>query len=245
MAQTKARLAGKLDATSKVIQTVVQPPTVVLTHLADSTSDFFGNITHASALKRQLAMLQAQSAAVADYTERVQRLQTEIDDLRKLQQFRELPGKMSIPAEVSGIFAYDNRISLTAGALQGVQPGMPVVSGRGLLAIVQTVASDHCEALLLVSPITKIGAIAARNPPPAGILRGEGGGVLYVDFLDVNAIVQNGDEILTSGFSERIPPNIPIGRIIGLETNVDFGTKRAVVFPWATLGAAREVFILK
>lgn len=213
--------------------------------MADSTSDFLVGLTHASVLRRQVAMLQAQAGAVADYTEQMQRKQSEIDDLRKLLRFRDLPGKTAIPAEVSGIFAYDNRITITAGSNEGVQPMMPVVSGRGLLALVQTVEADHSEALLLVSPVTQIGAIAVRNPPPAGLLRGEGGGVLYLDFLDPNAIVQSGDEIVTSGFSARIPPDIPIGRIIGIGDNPDFGTKRAVVFPWASLGAAREVYVLK
>ena len=245
MAQTRARLDGRVDLTSRLIQRLTQPPAVIITRVADSTSDFLVGLTHASALRRQVAMLQAQSGAIADYTEQMQRKQGEIDDLRKLLKFRDLPGKTKIPAEVSGIFAYDNRITISAGSNQGVQPMMPVVSGRGLLALVQTVEADHSEALLLVSPVTKIGAIALRSPPPAGLLRGEGGGVLYVDFLDPNAIVQSGDDIVTSGFSDRIPPDIPIGRIIGIEENVDFGTKRAVVFPWASLGAAREVFVLK
>src|SRR5579863_8699169 len=97
--------------------------------------------------------------------------QTEIDDLRRLLRFRDVPGKTAIPAEVSGVFAFDNRITISAGSNDGVEPMMPVVSGRGLLALVQTVEPDHSEALLLVSPITMIGAIADRKPPPAGILR--------------------------------------------------------------------------
>ncbi|MHB8635699.1 MAG: rod shape-determining protein MreC [Fimbriimonadaceae bacterium] len=245
MAQTRARTAGRTDLPSQLIQRVTQPPVVFVSRMADATSDFLDGITHASALKRQVAALQAQAAAVADYSEQMQREEGEVDDLRRLMQFRAVPGKSAIPAEVSGIFAYDNRITITAGSNKGVEPGMPVVSGRGLLALVQTVAPDHSEALLLVSPVTKIGAIALRNPPPAGLLVGEGGGDLYVDFLDPNAIVQSGDEIVTSGFSDRIPPNIPIGRVIRIEENVDFGTKRAVVFPWASLGAAREVYVLK
>lgn len=243
--QTRARNDGRLDIVSRLVQRLVEAPAVAVAHAADSTSDFFVGITHAASLRRRIAMLESQQLAQADYAAHVERLESEIDDLRKLQHFASLPGRTAVPAEVSGIFAYDNRIALSVGSDKGIQPGMPVVSGRGLLAIIQTVASDHSEALLLVSPVTKIGAIGLRNPPPAGLLRGEGGGVLYVDFLDPNAIVQNGDEIVTSGFSDRIPPDIPIGRIIGIEENVDFGTKRAVVFPWASLGAAREVYILK
>jgi len=244
-AQTRARAAGRIDLTSRVIQRVTQAPAGLLSRMADATSAFAAGVSHASALRRQVTLLQAQSGAVADFKEQMQRKADEIDDLRRLMGFRALPGKTAIPAEVSGIFAFDNRITLNAGSDQGVGPGMPVVSGRGLLAIVQTVDTDHSQALLLVSPVTKIGAIALRKPPPAGLLRGEGGGNLYVDFLDPNEIVQNGDEIVTSGFSDRIPPDIPIGRVMSLEENADFGTKRAVVFPWASLGAAREVFVLK
>ncbi|HLK14819.1 MAG TPA: rod shape-determining protein MreC [Fimbriimonadaceae bacterium] len=244
-AQTRARQDGRVDSVSRLIQRLAEPPAVLVTHMANSTSNFFDGISHAGALKRENAMLRAQAAAAADYAQQVQLRQGEIDGLLKLDRFKSLPGKTAVPAEVTGAFLYDNRITLDVGSNDGIQPGMPVISGRGLLALIQTVEPGHSEALLIVSPVTQIWAVAARNPPPAGLLRGEGPGSLYVDFLDPNAIVDIRDEIVTSGLSTRIPPNIPVGRVLRIEENLDYGRKRALVFPWASLGAAREVFVLK
>lgn len=196
-------------------------------------------------MKAQVDRLRDQQAVAADYSERVQRLEEELSEQHKLLGFGQMPGRTPIPAEITGIFAFDNRLTLDVGSSEGVKPGMPVVSGRGLLAIVQTVDVTRCQALLLSSPVTQIGAIAQRTPPPAGLLRGEGGNTLVVEFMDQASAVQNGDEVVTSGFSSWIPRGIPIGRIIRIEDDPYFGTKRAYVYPYATVGAAREVYVLK
>jgi len=245
MAQTKARNNGATDFTSRIIERAVGAPAGLVTRSFEASSDFFTGMLHAGAYKRRIAALEAQISATADYAAHVESLENRLDDMRKMDGFRKLPGKTAIPAEVLGIFAYDNRITISVGSNDGVTPGLPVVSGRGLLAIVQTVDADRSQALLLSSPVTHIGAIAQRNPPPAGLLHGEGGGVLVVEFTDPDAIIQNGDEIVTAGFSERLPRDIPIGRIIKVEDNPDFGTRRGIVFPWASLGAASEVYVLK
>lgn len=213
--------------------------------MADAASDFTQGVVHARSLTAEVKRLRDNEAAANGYAEQIDRLNAELDDMKRLQGFKAEFGKTAIPAEITGAFATDNRITLDVGSDSGVEPEMPVVTARGLLAVIQTVEPGRSQALLLTSPVTRIWAMALRKPPPAGSLSGEGSSTLVVDFLTPDAAAQNGDEMVTTGFSSHIPRGIPIGRVIKIEDSPDFGSTRAIVYPWASLGTAREVYVLK
>jgi rod shape-determining protein MreC len=213
--------------------------------LANGLEDFGTGVVRAPSLRRKVAELQATVDLHAHDALIVSQLQTEIDDLRKLQRFEALPGRMSIPASVIGMFPFTNRVTLNVGSRQGVTPNLAVMAPQGLFAVVQTVSQDRCQAQLIFSPTTNIGAKALRKPPAAGLLRGETASSLIVEFLDPDSPVAVDDVVVTSGYSEFIPENLPIGIIWKLEDNTDFGTRRAVVLPYVSLGNVRDVVIIK
>jgi rod shape-determining protein MreC len=179
------------------------------------------------------------------YNEQVARLEGEIDNLRRMIGLPAYGDKQKVPCEVIGFFPYENRITVSAGKSQGIEPGMAVVSGKGLVGVVQSVDTKTSQATLIYSPRLKMGAIALRNPPAAGLLKGETRDSLVLEFLDFKAPVQVGDEVVTSGYSDKIPYGIPIGRVMQVQDDVEFGTRSSVVYPHVQIGEVREVFILK
>lgn len=152
-----------------------------------------------------------------------------------------------MPAEVIGYFPYENRFTLNVGWDSGVKVGQPVVAAGGLLGKIQVVTGKTSQVLLLASPepSNRIGALALRNPPSAGLLRGESSATFVLEFSDPKAPVATGDLVVTAGFSEHIPRGIPIGRVIQVDDNVEFGKRQARVYPSASIGNVREVFVLK
>ncbi len=231
----------------RIVQALVNPPARILGSASDGASDFVDGVLNARALTAQNRALKAQLSAVALYAEKVDRLETEVDSLRAMQGFAEIPGKVKVPAEVIGFFPYENRLTVSAGSSQGVRAGQPVVTPDGLLGRVQVVTPSTSQVLLLSSPesTNRIGALAERNPPSAGLLRGESSTTYLLEFSDPKAPVSNGDLVVTSGFSEHIPRGIPIGRVIQVDDNVEFGKRQARVYPSVNIGTVREVFILK
>jgi cell shape-determining protein MreC len=63
--------------------------------------------------------------------------------------------------------------------------------------------------------------------------------------MDIQSNVQVGDRVVTSGYSEFIPAGIPIGRVVQIHNDLEFGTKRCQVFPNVQIGDVREVAILR
>jgi rod shape-determining protein MreC len=123
---------------------------------------------------------------------------------------------------------------------------MAVECPEGLVGTVQIVDSSRCQVQLLSSAGLTIGALDKdRNPPPEGLLSGESTSKLRLIFLDPEVPVTVGDHIVTSGHSEHIPKDILIGKVIAVDFNPEFGTRRATVFPAVQVGNLREVSVLK
>jgi len=243
--QNQARQAGSRDVLTQSIQRVVTPPASGIQRLAQSTSDFFLGVFQSGDLVRQNRSLRQMEQAAAMYSENEKRLIGELDALRKLVQLPPIEGRGRISATNIGLFPYENRMTISAGSRQGVKVGLAVVNGSGLVGVVQTVGPNDSQIALVESPSFRIGAMALRQPPQPGILRSQGSGRLVLDFLSIKSPLQEGDFVVTSGFSPKIPRGIPIGRVLEIEDDPDFGIRRARVFPHVRIGEVREVFVIR
>lgn len=245
--QTGARTAGKVDPVGRIVQFVIDPVSKGLTGAMNGTSDFFAGLARSRALVAENRRLKAERAQLALYLETVDRLEREIDSLRKLQNLPGLQGRKKIPAEVIGYFPNENRLTLSVGSRDGVEAGQPVVAPEGLLGRIQVVSGSTSQVLLLSSPDVnnRIGAIALRNPPSVGLLRGESPTSYFLEFADPKAPVDVGDVVMTSGLSDRIPRGIPIGRVIQIDDSEELGRRQALVFPSVSVGSVREVEVIE
>jgi len=243
--QSQSREKGSLDPVSSVIAKTVNPATKVVDTVADATRDFLSGIFSVRSLRAENRRLKSEQLATALYQEKVEALQREIDELRKLNGLDSTPGRQKISADVIGYVPRENRITLSIGSSRGVIPGLAVVCPEGVVGVVSTVAPASCQVSLLGSANLIVGAMTQRNPPSVGLLQGAGANTTYIDFNDPKAEVKAGDLIMTSGFSEKIPRGLILGRVLSVEDNPELGQRRANVFPSVNLGSIREVFVLR
>ncbi|HVL39276.1 MAG TPA: rod shape-determining protein MreC [Fimbriimonadaceae bacterium] len=244
--QTQARKAGEADPLTRISHEATRPLALAMAGGVDGVRDFFGGVFGARALKHENQRLREIARAQELYVETVERLEREIDRLRKAVGLGPVMGRQPIASQVVGYFPTENRITIIGGKDRGFGVGMAVTTGVGMIGVIQSVESRMSQVTLLSSPKPfTIGALVQRNPPPAGLLHGESTEVLILDLERFQAQVEIGDLVVTSGFSETIPRGIPIGRIVHIENNPAFGTRRAQVFPLVQIGAVREVFVLR
>jgi rod shape-determining protein MreC len=219
----------------------------VLSNVLQGIGNFTYGIVRSPALVAENQHLKDQLAALNAYTETIDRHESEVDSLRKLHNLLQVPGKDRLLTQVVGYFPNEHRFTISAGTSSGVKIGQPVIAPEGLIGVVQTVSTKSAQAQLLTSPPPfAIGAIVAgHNPPPAGLLRGETSNTFVLQFDDPQAPVKVGDLVVTSGFSEHIPRGVPIGRVIQVVDDVEFGRRQARVYPNVSIGKVREVYVLR
>jgi rod shape-determining protein MreC len=243
--QSDARALGRIDPVTHTTTAILSPSVIGVSKTSQHLSDFWQGITQASSLTAENRLLKSKLQQARLYDESMERLEQELENLRKFSGFPTME-KLRVPAQVVGWFPHENRMTINVGHSHGIRPMMPVLASDGLIGVVQALNPKTAQVLLISSPRTTIGAIVSnRNPPPVGLLRGDTATTLILSFDDPNVQVASGDTVTTAGFSERIPRGIPIGRVIEVVSNPDFGTKRATIFPNVALGSVRDVVVLK
>ncbi len=246
--QTRTAQTGEQSRAQATIRALVSPPSQVLATAADGTSDFFAGVFRARSLVEENRRLRDRLQAQRLYAERIELKDRELAGLRALQEIVPPAGASAIPAAIVGYFPYDHRLNVSAGSKQGVRTGLPVLSGYGLLGVVRTVSPHSCEVLLLTSPESRIGAMVASadTRPVVGLLRGEGARALTLEFMDPRRDpVHTADLVVTTGFSDKIPRGLLIGRVTQIEDYLEVGSRRASVLPSAAVGQTRDVVILR
>jgi len=248
--QTAARTAGRTDVISAGARMLVMPAAKELSSSANGLADWSTALVHARRLEDENRRLRALEIAAQNYEQDADRLQAEIDELRKLGGWEQAAGREKVPADVIGFFPQENRLTVDVGANRGLKPGMPVATYEGLVGRIETVDRTTAQVLLITSPAAegRISAIVERdapNPPPAGLLHGEGPDSMVLDLADPTATVKTGDIVETSGFSAEIPRGIVIGKVIQVQADPVYGKLTATIFPRVALGEVREVMVIK
>jgi rod shape-determining protein MreC len=158
-------------------------------------------------LREELGLSRRAGAAAADQ-------QRELKALTGLENLPFAPTLGHVPAEVidTGFSNFELTVLLNRGTGAGVQVGMPVVSGEGLVGRVVQSNRSTSTVLLAIDPSSSVGV---RDGSIVGVASGQGqGSGLPVDFVFPPDRPQQNDVMVTSGLQGGIfPPGIPVGKV--------------------------------
>ena len=138
---------------------------------------------------------------------RMEEMRQENENLRHLVSALAATTDHVVTTEVIGRPAdpFSRRIQIAAGALDGVQVGMPVIGPFGVLGQVSRTVSHQSEVTLISDHKSRISVINNRTGQ-IFLLAGTGdGGLLTVAFAQPSADLQPGDELVTSGLDHLYP----------------------------------------
>lgn len=151
-------------------------------------------------------------------------------------------------------------VTVTAGSDQGVTLNAPVLgrTGERLAAIGRVVeVRPKTSVILLVSD--ELSSVASYVVAPStrsetseaprsfeGLVQGQGGSRLRMNYLSPDAEVKQGDLVYTSPTSTTFPPDVLLGTVSRVYAADPFLTFQSVeVKPWLDASRLKEVMILK
>ena len=138
---------------------------------------------------------------------RMEEMRQENENLRHLVSALAATTDHVVTTEVIGRPAdpFSRRIQIAAGALDGVQVGMPFIGPFGVLGQVSRTVSHQSEVTLISDHKSRISVINNRTGQ-IFLLAGTGdSGLLTVAFAQPSADLQPGDELVTSGLDHLYP----------------------------------------
>jgi rod shape-determining protein MreC len=144
-----------------------------------------------------------------------------------------------------GVQAELDSIILDKGYLDGASKNTPVVTHEGVVGRIVKAGPTTSSALLLTDLNSRIAVISSNNRT-RGLLVGSGNrDELHLKYVPINAQLEEGELLVTSGLAGAYPKGLPIAKIVSI-THSDislFKTVKAV--PLASLSNLEEILLLQ
>lgn len=199
-----------------------------------------------STLQRDNARLTQEAFVNAGLLQKQEALLVENDNLRELLKLRT---RFEPSAQVAEILyrardPFVRKIVVDKGATDGVKMGDPVIDASGLVGQVHRVYPWASEVALISDREQAIPVQVVRNGLRAVIFGLGYDGALEVRFMPVNADIEKGDLLVTSGIDGTYPPGLPVAFVDSIERNAAYAFARITCRPASGVGSHRQVMML-
>ncbi|HEY57815.1 MAG TPA: rod shape-determining protein MreC [Anaerolineae bacterium] len=104
-------------------------------------------------------------------------------------------------------------VIVNRGSDDGIRPGMPVVSPEGLVGYVDAVIPQAARVRLITDPGSRVD-VRVKPANVDAVLQGSVTGELTLNMLPLDAKVQPGNLVLTSGLGGRFPADLLVGQVV-------------------------------
>ncbi len=162
-------------------------------------------------------------------------------EMRFLQRYQLVPAKVVS----SELHRKDNLMTINCGAADGVEEGMGVACGQGVVGVTYLV-SDHYTVVIPIVNVSSRISCAIRGRNYFGVLRWDGreAGVAYLEDIPRHARFRRGDWVETNGYSSIFPPGILVGRVETVYNSADGMSYRVKVRLSTDFGNLRDVVVV-
>jgi rod shape-determining protein MreC len=235
-----------LQVLRQAIATVVYPLqrlSLLPGAMAGRVGDFF--VTQVQ-LQRENEQLKRQELVHTAALQVQKSLESENQHLRQLLGMRERVAREFITAEIlySHRDPFTRRVVVDKGLQHGVKAGQAVVDDSGVVGQVTRVFPWASEVTLVTDKEQAVPIQAVRSGL-RGVTFGIGyDGTLELRFMPVNADLQNGDLLVTSGIDGTYPAGLPVAVVANIERNAAYAFARITCTPAAGVSSFGQVLIV-
>ncbi len=193
-------------------------------------------------LKQQVEILGAENSRLHLVDERNQELSELLEITKKYSNYP-MVGADVIAKDVGNW--YDNFI-IDKGTKDGFEKDMIVLASGGLVGRIFEAGYNYSKVKSIIDDTS---AVAAKSPRTndTGSMRGDlylmMEGKCVMDFIDDDAQIVPGDEIVTSHLSSVFPPGIIIGNVLEVKNNAN-NTKQAIIKPYVDFKHLETVLVI-
>ena len=182
-------------------------------------------------LKEQIALLELENKRLRRYGTENQRLSELLKISQKYADYNTTGTQIIAkdPGNWYDVFLIDK------GRSDGLEANMVLTSSNGLVGKIIESGETYSKALSILDSRSSVPAMSLRTED-LGVVKGEyslmNNGLCRMEYIDSEAEIMEGDEIVTSHLSDVYPPGITIGRVKEIKTDANGLTKYAIIEPY-------------
>ena len=134
----------------------------------------------------------------------------EVVDSQYRQQYEYIPAKVVN----NSVSRYNNYLTLNRGRSQGIRPNTGVITSNGIVGIIKKTSKNYAGVMSILHHNIRISARLKSSKYFGSLVwKKEDPKYMYLDAIPKHAVVEQGDTIVTSGFSTMFPEGILIGTV--------------------------------
>lgn len=242
-----ARERLRLTFLERGVVTVLAPVQNLVSQTSGRVTDFLDSIRFYRQMEEENRRLQEELSRLEQLNVQVKELRQENYRLRELLEFKAKTTYELLPVEVMARNPnqWFEILTVDKGSRNGIRQGMPVVTNRGLVGSIYTVAPNSSQVMLLTDPRRGVSALVQRSRDP-GIVEGftEKQGFLVMRNLLPEANVQVGDTIISSGLGPLFPKGLVLGYVLEVGED-EYGLLRyALLEPAVNFSRLEELYVV-
>jgi len=236
--QTLELLRQGVSLFTHPVQQAVHAPLEIL----ENASSYFGSITSFQSENTRLKRVQLDSAGTLL---RARQLEAENERLRKLLDIKE---RQKVNGQVTQILhaardPFTHRLVIDKGQQDKIVAGQPVVDADGVIGQVTRVFPFVSEITLITDKDQAVPVQVLRNGLRS-VVFGLGNDQLELRYMPVNADVQNGDLLVTSGLDGIFLAGLPVAKVVHVERDSSYSFARIYCVPIAGVENSGEVLVI-
>lgn len=181
-------------------------------------------------LKEKIETLEAENKRLALFEERNTELSSLLDISQKYAAF-DTTGALIIGKDPGNWY---NIFTIDKGTKDGMKNNMVITSSKGLVGKITSADSLSSKSQSILDSRSSVPAMSLRTGD-LGVVKGDytlmSNGLCLMEYIDTDAQIIEGDEIVTSHLSNIYPAGIPIGSVKEINVDPNGLTKYAVIQP--------------
>lgn len=197
-------------------------------------------------LKEENQILKSENEALKFQLLKIKEAVLENQRLKELLDFKPEKKSKFLPALVIGreTVSWRASIVINRGRRDGVRAGSTVLKGECLIGRVTEVGPTISRVVLITDPDSGVSGLIQKTRAE-GVVNGSLGSRLIMKYLPLDAEINTGDVVITSGLGSVFEKGILIGEIIGAKKDPSGLFYNAELKPAADLDRLEEVLIVK
>lgn len=231
------QITGQLQPVQSFISRLLLPSQAGATGVTENTVGLIDFLVDLRTLRQRNNELEQRNDSLLAESFALREVEQENQRLRQLLNFAqtrpglELRGAQivarRIGSESSNFF---DSLILDLGQRHGIEVGMPVVTDQGLVGRISEVNDASSKVLLINDPSSQVNAVL-QSSRLSGVVSGNPGGDLMMEYIPQGAVFSLGEVVLTSGIGGNFPRGIPIGQVVQINQRDIDVYQQAVVRP--------------
>ena len=194
-------------------------------------------------LKNQIADLLEENRRLAMYEGENAKLSALLKIAQRYPDYESVGA--TVIAKDPGVW-YDG-FTIDKGTKHNISANMVLIAPEGLVGKVLESGATFSKAQSILDSRSSVPAMSMRTGD-LGVVKGNytlsADGLCIMEYIDAQAEIMVGDEIVTSHLSDIYPAGLAIGKVLELETDTNGLTKYAVIQPYVDLKHLDTILVI-